>query len=185
MVFQYFSKSRQKRFPSSKITPKLLQDGSKILSRGSQEAPKRLPRGSQDLSKRLQERSKRLQERSKRLQDASSSLQDHPNDCLGAFQSSQMSPKKPLEASKRLQEASKRFPRAILCHSETEKVPPQSTKTTNKKLWVFMYFPESENLVSELGQKSRGPLTLQACKGSAGIAKRLQYIIYRLYIHNI
>ena len=144
-----------------------LQNHSQTAPRWLQNTLKRLPRGSQDLSKRLQERSKRLQ-------DASSSLQDHPNDCLGAFQSSQMSPKKLQEASKRLQEASKRFPRAILCHSETEKVPPQSTKTTNKKLWVFMYFPESENLVSELGQKSRGPLTLQACKGSAGIAKRLQ-----------
>ena len=155
-VFQYFSKSCERRFPSSKIAQNSSPNASKMLSRASQDP------------------SKRPRERSRRSQDASSSLQDHPNDCLGAFQSSQMSPKKPLEASKRLQEASKRFPRAILCHSETEKVPPQSTKTTNKKLWVFMYFPESENLVSELGQKSRGPLTLQACKGSAGIAKRLQ-----------
>ena len=88
-VFQYFSKSCERRFPSSKIAQNSSPNTSKML-----------PRASQDLSKRPRERSRRSQ-------DASSNLQDHPND-------SQKSPKRLQEASKRLQEASQRLPRNSL-----------------------------------------------------------------------
>ena len=129
MVFHGFSIFQQiasKTLPKLQNTSKIAPKRTKLPPKYSQDAPKRLPRASQDPPKRPQERSKRPQ-------DASSSLQDHPNDCLGAFQSSHMIPKRLQEASKKLPRGSKSLPRGFQRSLKRSTKHPRDSQMASKK----------------------------------------------------
>ena len=100
MVFQYFSKSLRRCFPSPKLGPKQLPNASKMLPRASQEPPKCLPRRPRG-SKSAPKGSKSVLRRSKRPQGAPK------RSPRGSKR-----PQEPLEAPKRLPRCLRRPPRA-------------------------------------------------------------------------